>query len=117
MGFPRRQLQPMIASTFSDGQWLPPAHSENANHTGEGNTMANIYTWSLMEPGTYEFDPETDQLIFDDDISASSISFSPDTIDAVFSVGGKTVILSTSPYSLTDANVTFTNGGMLLIGH
>jgi Ca2+-binding RTX toxin-like protein len=78
--------------------------------------MANVYTWSLMEPGTYEFDPETDQLIFDDDITASGMSFSPDAIDAVFSVGGKTVTLSTSPYSLTDANVAFTNGGMLLIG-
>lgn len=78
--------------------------------------MANIYTWSLMAPGTYDFDPETDRLIFDDEISAGGVAFNPDNIDAVFTVGAKTVTLSTPPYSLTDANVTFSDGGVLIIG-
>src|SRR5687768_17412225 len=66
--------------------------------------------------GLILFDETQDILSFDPGISAADIFFESDGSNSSFSHGGITVILDTSPYTLTTTNVTFANGSRIVIG-
>ena len=85
------------------------------NATGAGTE----YFWSALADGQdLSFDPLIDSLNFDAAISAAMVDVETNdtTSVAIFSVGGKTVTFQVSPLALMMANVTFTNGSVLLIG-